>query len=163
MKKDTLILGLGSDILTDAGIGLYLTNDLRESGLFKRADFETALISSLEILEIIAAYKTLIIIDGVKSGHDQVGNIKICSLADFRPTIHLSNIHDFDFKHILELGSLLGLKMPEHVYIISIEILDHTTFSENLSTELKSKYLSIQHIIIHQIKDIMEAHSFVIF
>lgn len=163
MKKDTLILGLGSNILTDAGIGLYLTNDLQKSGLFSQAYFETALISSLEIVEIIDGYKVLIIIDGVKSENNQVGNINICSLADFQTTIHLSNIHDFEFKQIIELGSLLGLKMPDDIYIISIEVQDHTTFSENLSTELKSKYHSIQQIIIHQIKDIMEAHSFVEF
>lgn len=163
MKNDTLILGFGSNILTDAGIGLHLINDLRKAGLFDQADFETALILSLEILELIEGYKSLIIIDGIKSGKDQVGDIKICSLADFQPTIHISNIHDFEFKHIIELGELLGLKIPDDIYIISIEVQDHITFSENLSDELKSKYNLIRNIIIHQIKDIMEAQSLVIF
>lgn len=162
-KNNTLILGFGSNILTDAGIGVHLTNDLQKSELFSNVDFETALISSLEILEIIDGYKTLIIIDGIKSEDNQVGNIKISSLADFQPTIHISNIHDFEFKHIIELGGLLGLKMPDDIYIISIEVQDHITFSENLSDELKSKYNLIRNIIIHQIKDIMEAQSLVIF
>jgi len=163
MKKDTLILGLGSSILTDAGIGLYLTNDLQNSELFSQADFETDIICSLEILELIAGYHTLIIIDGIKSGNEQVGNVNIYSLADFQTTIHLSNIHDFEFLQILELGSMLGLKMPNNIYIIGIEVQDHTTFSEELSHEINSKYNSIKNIIVHQINEIIEAHSFVIF
>lgn len=163
MKKDTLILGLGSTILTDAGIGLDLTNDLQNSELFYLADFETALISSLEVLEIIDGYNTLIIIDGIKTGNDRVGNVNIYSLDNLQTTIHLSNIHDFEFNQIIELGSMLGLKMPENIYIIGVEIKDHITFSEELSHEIKSKYNPIKDIIYHQIKDIIEAHSFVIY
>jgi len=161
MEK-TLILGLGSNILTDAGIGVHLANDIQSSGLIIGADFNTALISSLEVLDLINGYKTLIIIDGIKSGNDQIGKVRISSLTDYLPTIHLSNIHDFEFKQILELGSLLGLKMPNDVYIISIEIKDHLTFSEDLSNEIQADYILIKNKIIYQIKDIIEARSSVI-
>ncbi len=162
MKKDTLILGLGSNILTDAGIGLRLVNDLQSSGLINKADFKTAFLCSLEILELIDGYKTLIIIDGIKTEEGRIGNVKVFSLAEFHPTIHLINIHDFEFSQIIELGSLLGLKIPEEIRIISIEIKDNLTFSDNLSKELAAKYLYVRKKVINQIEDIIQARSFVI-
>lgn len=161
MEK-TLILGLGSNILTDAGIGLRLVDDLQNSGLNNKADFKTAFLCSLEILELIEGYKTLIIIDGIKSEEGRIGNVKVFSLAEFHPTIHLINIHDFEFSQIIELGCLLGLKIPEEIRIISIEIKDNLTFSEQLSPELAQEYKKVRSKVIVQIKDIIEALSFVI-
>ncbi len=161
MKNNTLILGLGSSILTDAGIGVYLTNDIQNSGLISNVDYKTDFLISLEILELINGYKTLIVIDGIKSEKDQIGNVKIFSLADFSPTIHLSNIHDFEFSQIIQLGELLGLNMPKSIHIISIEVQDNLTFSNNLSTELTAQYPDIKSKVINQIKDIIQSNVFI--
>jgi len=162
LKNNTLILGLGSNILTDAGIGVRLVKDIQSSGLINKADFKTAFLCSLEILELIVGYKTLIIIDGIKSEEGRIGNVKVFSLAEFFPTIHLTNIHDFEFSQIIKLGSLLGLKIPEEVRIISIEIKDNLTFSNDLSKQLAANYLYVRKKVINQIEDIIQARSFVI-
>lgn len=161
MKNNILILGFGSNILTDAGIGLHLVNDIQSSGLIINTDFNTALISSLDVLDLIIGYKTLIIIDGIKSGNDPLGEVKEFSLANFSPTLHLTNVHDFEFRQIIELGKLLHLKMPRYIRIISIEIKDNLTFSNNISSELTSKYSYIKSKVINQIEDIIRVVSVV--
>lgn len=161
MKNNTLILGLGSNILTDAGIGIHLANDIQSSGLISNTNFNTALISSLEILDLINGYKSLIIIDGIKSKNDPIGEVKVFSLANFSPTLHLSNIHDFEFRQIIELGKLLHFKMPKYIRIISIEVKDNLTFSNNLSSELAAKYSYIKSKVINQIEDIIWVASVV--
>lgn len=161
MKKDALILGLGSNILTDAGVGIHLLNDIKSTGLIANVDFETDFLMSLEILELINNYKTLVIIDGVKSGKDPIGKVRVFSLADFFPTIHLSNFHDFEFSQIIELGEFLGLNMPKNIQVISIEVQDNLTFSNNLSTELAAQYPDVKSKVINQIKDIIQSTVFV--
>lgn len=156
MKNDTLVLGLGSNILTDAGIGVRLVEDIQSSGLIYNTDFKTAFLCSLEILEVIDGYEVLIILDGIKSGTGPTGNVKVFSLAEFHPTIHLTNIHDFEFSQIIELGIFLGLKIPREIKIISIEIKDNLTFSNNLSNELTAKYLYVKNKVFDEIKNITQ-------
>lgn len=157
MKNNTLILGLGSYILTDAGIGVHLINDIKSSGLISKADFNTTLISSLEVLELIDGYKTVIIIDGIKSENHQIGKVKVFSFANFHPTLHLSNIHDFEFRQIIKLGDLLNLNMPEDIKILSVEVKDYLTFSSNLSPELKARYSYVKRKVLNHIEEIIQA------
>jgi len=153
----TLILGLGSEILTDDGIGLRIVNDLKssfqiEKNLNGRIDFETALTGSLDLLEIIKDYCTLIIIDAIKTKDGIPGQIFKYSIENYINTIHLQNIHDISFTDTLKLGKSTGMKIPDNVEIIAIEIIDNLSFGTSLSEDLESKYPEI----FNEIKNLVE-------
>jgi len=169
----TLILGLGSEILTDDGIGLRLVNDLSlafqvhtdkfEKNLkgrkAKQIDFKTCLTGSLDLLEIIKDYDTLIILDATKTKNGIPGNIYKYSFKNYEDTIHLQNIHDISFQDTLKLGKSIGLHIPKKVEILAIEIFDNLTFSSSLSAVLTKKYPKILKDIKNHFKDIIQVVS----
>ena len=164
----TLILGLGSEILTDDGIGLRIVRDLKniltfqvEKNLKGRIDFKTCLTGSLDLLEIIKNYNTLIILDATKTQNGIPGDVYKYSLENYKDTIHLQNIHDISFQDTLKLGKSTGLIIPEKVEILAIEIFDNLTFSSSLSAVLTKKYSKILQEIKNHVKDMIQVVSHV--
>jgi hydrogenase maturation protease len=137
--KDILILGIGNDILTDDGIGPKFVNELEKSNAFPRADFLTAAVGGLEILEMIRDYNKVIIIDAIRTRDGVPGTVYHLTPEDFKETMHLSSFHDITFLAALELGERLKIKIPSQINIIAIEIVEDLVFSNEFSPELQNK------------------------
>ncbi|MFC2136852.1 hydrogenase maturation protease, partial [Bacteroidota bacterium] len=99
-----LLLGLGSDILSDEGIGIRIIQLLEHTNLRLITDFKTLNIGSPELIEIIKDYKKVFIIDAIKTKSKQVGEIHYLDLNNFQKTINLSNPHDIPFIDTINLG-----------------------------------------------------------
>jgi hydrogenase maturation protease len=87
----------------------------------------------------IEGYKKIIILDTTKSNKMKIGDFRFCELIDFKESFHLCNFHDSSLKEIVEMGRILGMKMPETVYVFTIEIKENKLFSTKFSTELERK------------------------
>jgi hydrogenase maturation protease len=161
MSAKTLILGLGSNILTDAGIGIHIVDKLKAENIFPNLFYDTALISSLEILEVIKGYETVIIIDGKKTGDVEIGTVNLFR-PETIPTLHLSNFHDFEFPQILELGNQIGYDIPANIFMIAVEIKDDQTFGDWLSKELSIYFPEIIKQIKDHIRNIISNKEFVV-
>lgn len=143
MKK-ILVLGIGNDILQDDGIGIRLVRDLSRMEDFPQGiQFETTTLGGLEIVEIIRDYEKVIIIDAIKTANGVPGDISCYSPADFRETLHLTNLHDINFLTSLELAKRVGIRIPEEVRIIAVEIIEDREFGADLTPEMKEKYPGI--------------------
>jgi len=138
-----LILGVGNDMLSDDGIGVRLVNDLYSRACCDGADFKTMAVAGLDILKTIENYDRLMIIDGIKTGNDVEGTIKVFELADCPPTLHLHGFHDTHITESVFLGMVTGIKVPETIFIITVEIFDDLTFSHTLSAPLEVAYPEI--------------------
>jgi hydrogenase maturation protease len=133
----TLVLGMGNTILTDDGVGCRVAQQL-EQKLKGRPDItvkETSL-SGLSLLDELAGYERLIIIDAIQTQDGNPGHIYRLSPDDFK-TGRMAVIHDLGLISTLELGHKLGMQMPGEVVIFAIEAKDMVTFSEKLSPEVK--------------------------
>lgn len=133
----TLILGIGNPILSDDGVGCKVAQRLEER-LRRRSDItvkETSL-SGLSLLEEMAGYERLIIIDAIQTKGGKPGAIYKLSPSDFKIG-HMAIIHDMGLFSALELGRKLGMDMPREVVIFAIEAKDMTTFSEECTPEVK--------------------------
>ena len=141
--KKILILGLGNEILSDDGIGPRLVHDL--SGMEFRSDisFDIASCGGLELMEYIKGFKKVILIDAIRTGDVEPGEVYYFKTSDFRETCHLSNLHDINFLTALKLGKQLELDLPEDLHIIAIEILEDMEFSEHLTLPLRKEYPAI--------------------
>jgi len=141
--NDTLVLGLGNEILSDDGIGPRLVNDLSVIPGIIEADFITAWSGGLEIMELISGYKKVIIIDSIHTSSGKPGDIYHLDPSDFKETSNLTGIHDVNFLTSLDLGKALGYNMPDEIHIIAVEILDDMEFSERFTPVLEGKYPEI--------------------
>jgi hydrogenase maturation protease len=153
--KKTLILGIGNDILTDDGIGPKIVKDLRNLGLSSEFQLETTTLGGLEILEIIKDYKRVIFIDAIRTENGKPGEIYFFTPADFKETLHLSNLHDINFLTALELGKKLDIPLPEDIRIIAIEIVDDQVFSTLFTPVIEEKYPEIFQSIKIMIEDMV--------
>ena len=148
----TLIVGLGSEILGDDGIGHRIVEKisllLNNPGIL----FDTALCGGLDLLNAITGYDNVVLIDAIK-GFRHIGNVESFPLEQFKETLHLSNVHEGTFKELYLLGEMLGYKMPGNVLIISVEITENEVFSEILSPEISCRFENICSTVIGIIQE----------
>ncbi len=155
-KTNTLVLGVGNDILTDDGIGPKLCDFLKEQYKGKSIQFEKLNVGGLEILEFIQGYETVIFIDAIKTVNGQIGDVYLFTPDDFKETLHLSNLHDTNFITALELGHSLGFEIPKKMYIIAVEIKEDMVFSEYFTEELVIRYNEIKRKVVKLINELIQ-------
>ena len=139
--KDILILGFGSDILCDESVVHRIIEQLRLE--FPEADYLLFLTVSLDILHEISGYKKILIIDTVISKNGIPGKVKVCDFPDYEPTLHLENAHDISLPRLIDLANKLNIPITNDIQIISIEISDHVTISNQMSPVVSANFLSI--------------------
>jgi hydrogenase maturation protease len=133
----TLILGIGNTVLSDDGVGCKVAQRLQKR-LSRRSDIivkETSL-SGLSLLDEVAGYERLIIIDAIQTRGGKPGAIYKLSPSDFK-TGRMAIIHDVGLFTAIELGRKLEMDMPREVVIFAIEAEDMATFSERCTQEVK--------------------------
>jgi len=150
----TIVLGLGNSLLKDDAIGLILVKKLSERVNHPEIEFKTSEKVGLNLIEYLKGYEQAIIIDAIITGKKAVGEIIEFSLDQLPVSPRLRSPHDADFKSAVELARRTGLKMPEEIIILGVEILDNLTFEPNLSEELSSK---IPHLVDAVLKRIVKA------
>jgi len=139
----SLILGFGSDALSDDGLPVRLVHDLKSSLNPDKFDFETSPIGGLELLELLKGYEKAILIDSQLTGRRNPGEISVFTPENFEETFHLSSQHDLSFHDALRLSKEMEIPFPSEIQIIAIEIVENKRLSFEFSEEIKVKYLAI--------------------
>lgn len=134
----TLVLGLGNELFGDDGIGIHIIRKLKKEkdDLFSNIDLIESSISGLALLDVIAEYDRLIVIDIIKKIKPQTGKIRVFDLHELRHVPGPSP-HYVSFPQIITLGKKWGLKMPSLIKIIAIEAKNIYKLGEELSPEIK--------------------------
>ncbi len=143
----TLILGIGNTILTDDGVGIRVAQKIKE----KKPDLEVieASETGVALLDYVVGYDKLIIIDSIKTGNGEPGELYKLNLKDLRASTNLFSSHGIDIATAFELGQGLGYEMPKHISIYGVETKNTMTLGERCTEEIEEKLLSI-------VKQIME-------
>ena len=136
MKK-TLVLGLGNPILCDDGIGIHVvravatqTSDIQLSTA--NPHFAEASVGGVRLLEIIAGYERVIIVDAIQSPDGKPGDVHRLRPGDLRASLHSGSTHDLSLTGALALGRGLDVALPadEDIVIIAVEAGDVLIFGE---------------------------------
>jgi hydrogenase maturation protease len=146
-----LILGLGNPILSDDGIGLLLTKNLE--GKFPGVECASITLAGMELLDILAGYDHVFLIDAATGTGGKPGELK--EISDGKGALHLFTSHGANFFDLLKLGRDMGLKMPEPAAVLGIEIGNATDFGTALSPALQSALPYLETAIIDRIQEIM--------
>lgn len=155
-KANTLILGLGNEILTDDGIGIKIIHHLNKKIDNESIIYHTASCGGLEIVEMMDGYTTVIIIDAIKTKEGTPGEVYHLTQEHFKQSMHVSNFHDISFLTAIEFCKQAGMKIPDTIHIIAIEIIEDLVFSNSFSAEIENMYPEIienvRRIIVNIIK-----------
>lgn len=132
----TLILGLGSSILTDDSIGLVIAGKLQERLAGREdVDFGFNEEAGFSLLEESLGYDRLVVIDSILTGREP-GTVMCLNLDDLGRTINSNSPHGANLATVMELGRQQKMDVPRVVVIYAIEVVDVLTFGESLTPEL---------------------------
>ena len=143
-----IILGIGNPILGDDGVGLHIASEL--DGLLDDVDVRTTSMIDLNLLDTLADYDRLFIIDAIQTGGSRIGTVR--KLPPGEGSLHLFSSHGIHLFELLQLGRDLGYRIPEINGIYGIHIEERSVFGANLSSEMMSKKADIVREIIEDIK-----------
>jgi hydrogenase maturation protease len=141
------VLGLGNPILSDDGVGIHIVRAAaaRWKGVARSADavrladasveFQEASAGGLRLLEVIAGYDRLILVDAIQTPDGAPGRIHRLSSNDLRASLHAGSTHDLSFQGALAWGRQIGMALPpdDAITIIAVEAEDVLTFGEALT------------------------------
>jgi len=129
----TLILGIGSSILTDDAVGIVVAGKLGER-FAGRADIDIAANeeAGFTLLEEAIGYDRLVVVDSIVSG-DEPGTVRRYVLGDFAVTAHAASPHGLNLATVLEFGRRQGLHVPDDVVVYGIAVREVETFGEELT------------------------------
>ena len=129
-----LVLGLGNSILSDDGVGIHVVRAVAAQWTGNGVDFQEASVGGLRLLEVIAGYDRLILVDAIQTPDGAPGQIYRLTSDDLRTSLHAGSTHDFSFQGALAWGRQMGMALPpdDAITIIAVEAEDVLTFGEAL-------------------------------
>ena len=136
MKK-TLVLGLGNPILSDDGVGLQVTSQLKSAVDLPDVSISDTELGGINLLELLIGYERAIIVDAIKTPEGEPGQIYQLSSESLHATRHTDSTHGISFASLIELGRKLHLALPRDIILFGIEAGDVSTFGEDCSPAVK--------------------------
>ena len=143
-------MGIGNTILTDDGVGIKIAQKLKE----ETPEFEVMETSEagMAILELVAGYDKLIIIDSIKTEHGKPGELYKFALEDLKSATGFVSSHGINIPTAIELGQKVGYRMPKHISLYAVEVKDNSTFGEECTEEVEERMPFIIKQIIEEEK-----------
>ncbi len=134
----TLVVGIGSTIRGDDGVGVHAVRRLKRRDALPDVDIIELGTGGLALLDFVEGYDRLIVLDAIASGAPP-GTVHLLSGEDVARATHLGVGHEADLPTTLALGRKLGdRQMPENVVVVAVEASDIHTFSEQLTPGVKA-------------------------
>jgi hydrogenase maturation protease len=148
----TLVLGIGNTILSDDGVGCRVVEKIKEKINDQNIDFREGVTTGLRLLDLIAGYDRVIIIDAIQSGKNPPGTLTKIGVDDLNYSVHSNSPHGINLASAIELGRQLGVSIPPEIHVYAIEIQDAVTISEKLTPKVEAAIPSIVEKIVKELK-----------
>jgi hydrogenase maturation protease len=174
----TLVLGLGNPILTDDGVGIHVARAVAvrlgsQPALADGVDFAEASVGGLRLLELLAGYKRVILVDAIQTADGLPGDIRRFLLGesleatggggahpslhrDCSTTLHGGSTHDLSLQGALAWGRQNGMALPadEDILIVAVEAEDVLTFGETCTSAVAAAIPTAADFVCGLLKDL---------
>ena len=154
MVNKPLVLFIGNILYSDDRIGILVGEKLKEE--LESEGFDVKILERMgyTLIDIIADRETVVIVDSIKSGKKEVGEVYLLDAKEMQTYTPLSP-HSSGLPEMLNLMKSLNIKLPKNIYVIAIEVKDPYTISEELTPELKSKFYEIKKKVYEEIRKLL--------
>jgi hydrogenase maturation protease len=132
-----IILGLGNPILSDDGVGIKIAQELKDIVHEPGITIAESSLSGISLLELLFDYDRAIIIDAIQTEKGKAGCIYHLGLNDIEESRHTASCHGINLANAIRLGKQLNYKLPQQIDIFAIEAADVSTFSEELTPDVR--------------------------
>ncbi len=150
--RKILILGVGNLLLKDDGFGVHLVNALKENDFPENVTVLEAGTVSHQLIPLLHEVDHLIVVDVVEAG-DSPGSVFRFSPDDVKfKTEQQVSLHQISLVDVLQMAALTG-KRPETV-IIGVQPKDTTSWSLELSDELKAVIPRVRNVVFDELRKI---------
>lgn len=138
---NSIVIGLGNPILSDDGVGPRVAAELKilleiDNISVNDIAVKEANTGGLGLLDLLAGYDRVIIIDAIQTVNGKAGYIYRLNLDSLNMSLHTSTLHDFDLSAAMKLGEQIGMVLPHQVDIFAIEADDLNTFCEECTQKV---------------------------
>ena len=138
MKATRLVLGIGSPIICDDGLGFKVVEALQALDI-PDLDFDQQSVSGLDLIEIMMDYQKVVVVDAIISGQYPVGTVMLLQPEDFKNAVHGSSPHEANIHMAIELGRRLSPeRMPKDIQFVAVEVNDVWTVTDCMTEEVEA-------------------------
>ena len=131
---NTLVLGIGNEILGDDGVGIQIAREVASRIDTAGVDVKETRAAGINLLEIIRGYRRLIIADAILTTATETGKIHRIGIDSLDTTGQAFTPHGASLKTVLELGEILFPgQMPKQVVIFAVETGDVDSVTDEMS------------------------------
>jgi len=136
----TIILGLGNTILTDDGVGIYVSRLLKpritDDGR-RTTDIQEASVGGFNFIDVLAGYDRAIIIDAIHTKDGTPGEFYEIDPNCLKPSVRISSLHGIDLATACDMARKMGVDFPDEIKIYVMEVEDEFTFGEECTPIVK--------------------------
>jgi hydrogenase maturation protease len=150
----TLVLGIGNPFLGDDGIGVHIAKELAREIEDKNIDIEDAGTDGLNLLELIAGYDRLIVIDAIMTEEGEAGEVYRLKPEDLAGTVQpTSSPHHANLASTVELGKkLLPEQMPGEIVVIAVAVKEVTRVTEEMTPKVEGAVPVAVNLILEELE-----------
>jgi hydrogenase maturation protease len=121
MKASRLVLGIGSPLICDDGVGFKVVDEIKKMDL-PDLDVDQQSVSGLDLIEIMMDYKKVVVVDAIVTEKYPAGTVMLLEPEDFKNALHGTNPHETNIHMAIELGTRLAPdRMPKDIEVIAVE------------------------------------------
>lgn len=105
----------------------------------------------MNLLNLIAGYKRLVIIDSIQVSTDNdLGHIYELEINQINSSNICYNSHDIDFSTLFKIGKKLKIKLPKEIKIYGIGVFSVKGFNQKCNFQLQKMIPDIAQYIINK-------------
>ncbi len=134
----SLILGIGDHVGEIEHVGLEVARGLHAMLRDPDVDIIVSPGAGIDLFELAAGYDKVVVVDSVRSGEGDVGELRKLGLGDLELTVRASSSDGHEYHAVLDRGDERGSKAPLEISIYAIEMGRGARFTAESSEVLRS-------------------------
>ena len=148
----TLVLGIGSPILGDDGVGSHIAQELAKEIKDENIDVKDTSTVGLNLLELVVGYDRVIIIDAILTKDGEAGEVYRLGPEDIgEPAQSIISVHHLNLLTTIKLGKrLFPKKMPGEVIVFAVGIQEVAKVTEEMTGGVKEAIPKVINLVLEE-------------
>lgn len=153
MKASRLVLGIGSPLICDDGVGFKVVDEIAAMNI-PDLDVDQQSVSGLDLIEIMMDYKKVVVVDAIVTEKYPAGTVMLLQPDDFKNALHGTNPHEVNIHMAIELGKRLSPeRMPTDIQFVAVEVNDVWTVTDIMTEDVEKAVPAVVQAVLKVLND----------